>query len=71
MLTGIFAIVQLILKLFGAWEQFLDYADKQRIADAEKRNQDRNKAVDEQKKAQTEEEFDRAQDKIVGANPPP
>lgn len=69
MLTGIFAVIQLLLKAIGLWEQFLDYAEKQKIAEAEKRNQDRNKAVDEQKNAKTEEEFDRAQDKIVDNSP--
>lgn len=69
MLTGIFAIVQIILKLFGAWEQFLDWSDKKRLAEAAENTQEREKAVDEQKKAEDEKAFDDAQSGIVGTKP--
>lgn len=71
MISQVFAVVQLLLKVFGLWEQFLDYSDKARTAEAEERKQRREEAVDKQKDAQSEEEFDRAQDDIVGSNPKP
>ena len=69
MISGIFGVVQLLLKLFGLWEQFLDYSDKARAAEAEARKQRREKAVDEQKAAATEDEFDKAQDEIIANKP--
>lgn len=71
MLGQIFAAIQLVLKLIGLWDQFMDWSDKKRIADAEANRQEREKAVDAQKNAQTEKEFDDAQSKIVDHMPKP
>lgn len=69
MIAQFFAVVQLLLKLIGLWEQFLSWSDAKRIADAEQNRQERNAAVDEQKTAKTEEDFDKAQDSIVNHIP--
>lgn len=69
MISGIFAAIQLVLKLIGLWEQFLGWSDKKRLADAAKNTQDREKAVDQQKGAMSEEEFDRLQDDITKHRP--
>lgn len=70
-MAGIFSIIQLLLKLIGLWEQFMDWSDAKRIADAEKNRQDRDKAVDDAVKAQTEQEFDEAQSRIADSLPRP
>lgn len=71
MISGIFSIIQLILKLIGLWEQFMDWSEKKRIADREDRRQQRDKAVDDAVKSQTEEEFNEAQDRISRNLPRP
>jgi hypothetical protein len=71
MIANIFAFIQLLLKLFGLWEQFSDWTIKQAIAKREERRQDRDKAVDQQQNAQTEEEFDKAQETISHNLPRP
>lgn len=47
----------------------MDYVDKKRIADAEENAAKRNAAVDDQKSAKTEDQFDKDQDTIVGHLP--
>lgn len=69
MISGIFAAIQLVLRLFKLWDQFLEYSDKVRLAQAAENTQEREKAVDEQKGASSEEEFDRAQDGVIGHKP--
>lgn len=69
MIANFFALVQLLLKLIGLWEQFLDWSDKKRIADAEINRQEREKAVDDQSKASSEKEFDDAQSRIIDHKP--
>ena len=69
MISQIFAVIQLVLKLIGLWEQFLDFTDKARIAEGQKRTQEREKAVDEPAGAISEEDFDKAQDTITGTKP--
>lgn len=69
MIAQIFAVIELALKLVGLWEDFLGYTDKKRISDAEKNREERDKAVDDQKKAQDEAQFDKDQSDIVNHNP--
>lgn len=69
MFTGIFAAIQLILRLFGLWDMFLNYSDKKRLADSQERTEDRNTAVDDQKKATDEEQFDKDQSSITHNHP--
>lgn len=67
----VFAVIQLILKLIGLWEDFLSWSDKKRIADAEVNRQEREKAVDKQKDAEDEKTFDDAQSEIINHKPSP
>lgn len=71
MIAQAFAILEFILTLFGLWDQFLGYVDKKRVADAAQNRQDREKAIDDQKNAKTEGDFDKAQDGIVLHLPKP
>jgi hypothetical protein len=65
MIAQIFLVIQLLLKLFGLWEQFLEWGDKKRAADAEARAQEREKAIEDAKKATTPDEAFDAQDRIT------
>jgi hypothetical protein len=69
MFSSIFAIIELVLKLIGLWNGFLDYTDKKRLADAQKNTQDRNDAVDKMKGAANEDEFDKSEDDITRHKP--
>lgn len=69
MISQIFIIIRLILTAFGLWESFLSYGDANREKKRVEKNQKRDKAVDEQKDAQTEEDFDKKQDTIGGSKP--
>ncbi len=69
MLSGIFAFITLMLKLCKVWDQFLDYNDLQRKAEAERKNQDRAVAIEDAKKAQTPEEAFASQERIVRNKP--
>lgn len=71
MIAQIFVVIELLLKLFGIWESFLSYSDQKRIADGQKNTQDRNDALDKEKNASTEDEFDKAQDGVVSHIPKP
>lgn len=71
MFGQIFAAIQLILKLIGLWEQFSEWTIKKSIADREERRQKRDKAIEDQKKAKDEEEFNRLQDEITRNRPRP
>lgn len=69
MIAQIFAAIELILKLIGLWNGFLDYTDKKRIADAEANKQEREKAVDDQKDAKDEAQFDKDQSTVINHQP--
>lgn len=71
MFAYIWSIIQLILKLIGLGELFLSERDKSKVTAGQVNTQERNKAIDEQKSAQTEDEFDKAQDSIVSHAPKP
>lgn len=71
MITQIFLAIQAILQLFKLWDAFLAYADDVREKERVARDQARNAAIDRQKDAQSEEEFDRAQDDIARNSPRP
>jgi len=71
MFSNIFAVVQMILRLFKLWDQFLDWSDAQRAAEIEKRQQDRAKAIEDSKKAESDEEIWDSQDRIVDSRPRP
>jgi hypothetical protein len=65
MLTQLFALIQLVLRFFKLWDQFQDFSMAERLKENEERRQRLEKAVEDQKNAQTEDEFDRAQDEIT------
>jgi len=65
MISGIFNAIALLLKLLKLWDQFGDYMDAKRVAEAEEKRQRREQAIRDQQNAKTEEEFDDAQDRIV------
>lgn len=69
MFAQIFVVIELILKLIGLWDGFLSYVDQKRIADDAEKTAKRNKAVDDQKSAASEDDFDKDQDTIVGNKP--
>lgn len=71
MFTGIFSAIELIMRLIGLWDQFMNWSDAKRLADAEKNTQDRNKAVDDQKGASNEDQFDKDQSDITKHLPHP
>lgn len=71
MFTNIFATIELVLKLIGLYDQFMDYSDKKRAAEREKRAQDRDDAIDKQQNAKDEDEFDKAQEEINRNHPAP
>lgn len=65
MIGNLFALIELILRLIGLWDSFLNYIDKKKIAAIEKNREDRNAAVDDQKGAKDEAQFDKDQDTII------
>ena len=71
MIAQIFVAIQAVLQLFKLWDAFLAYADDVREKERVARDQARNAAVDRQKEAQNEEDFDRAQDDIARNSPRP
>lgn len=71
MIAQIFAIIQLVLKLIGLWEQFSQWTIDKATADREERRQTRDAAVAAQQKATDEAEFDKAQDDIARNLPRP
>lgn len=71
MIAGIWSVIQLILELIGLWKRADEYSRDKAVADREERRQDRDKAVDAQTAAQTDEEFDREQDTIAHNMPKP
>lgn len=68
---SIFAIIELILKLFRLWDGFIDYSDQKRRAAREAAKQARDKGVDDSKKADTDEDIWNSQDEIVRSTPKP
>lgn len=70
-MANLFQIVQLLLKVFGLWEAFLDYMDASHSAALEERRQKREKALAELDRAKTDEEIWEAQEKVVDAKPNP
>lgn len=69
MIAQIFLLIEVILRLFKLWDSFGTFVDDKREKDRIERDQARDKAVDKQKNAQTEEEFDSSQGKIVKNKP--
>lgn len=68
-LSGFWSLVQLVLKILGLIDRAQDAAAAAEKAEAEKRRQAREVAIGDQANAQTEEEFNAAQDRIVRNKP--
>lgn len=69
MIGSIFVLIQAILKAIGLWERFLSELDKRRLAEAEEKRQKREKAVEDSKKAGTDDEIWDSQDDITNTLP--
>lgn len=69
MFTQIFTIIELVLKAIKLWDLFLGYMDEKHMADILANRAARNAAIDKQKNAQTEKDFDDAQSDIVEHGP--
>lgn len=67
----IFAAIELILKLTKLWDAFMDYMDEKHSAELQKRQQVRNEAIEDSKKAETDDEIWASQDKLVDNIPKP
>lgn len=65
----IYSVIQLILKAIGLWEEFLNYSDAQRAAEAAERTQKRNDAIDASKKAESDDDIWKSQEDITNNLP--
>lgn len=68
---SIFALIELILKLLKLWDGLIDYSDQKRATEREAAKQARDKAVDDSKKADSDEDVWKSQDEIVNNQPKP
>ena len=64
-----FLLIELLLKLIGLWEQFSSYVQAQKLIEDEEKRQRREKAIEDSKKAETDEEIWKSQDGIVDNSP--
>lgn len=69
MIGSIFAVIELILKLIGLWDQFLDYSDAKRRAQDEVKRQEREKAADKAANAETDGEIFDAETDVTNNMP--
>lgn len=69
MFGKVFVIIQLLLKLFGAWEAFLDWMDTSFSKELEERRQRREEAIAEVDKAESDEDIFDAQEKVIENKP--
>jgi hypothetical protein len=70
-ITKVFLIVELILRLFKIWDKFGSYVDQRRAAEMEARAQAREKAIEKLKQAKTPDEIWKAQEELVKNGPRP
>lgn len=68
-MKGVGALVSVIRAIFSLIAEFQAIQEANKKAEAEKRRQEREKAADDLANAQTEEEFDNAQDRLVDNKP--
>lgn len=71
MFTKILAAFSVIKELITLIKLMFGWVEAQKNAKAQERAQEREKAVEDIQKAQTEEDFDAAQDRIVNNRPRP
>lgn len=65
-ISGLFSLIRMILDLIKFYKGWME---EQRAAEALKRQTERELAIEDQAKAQTEKDFDDAQDRIVSNKP--
>jgi hypothetical protein len=58
-------ILSVIAGLLAVWRYWLNYLENKVIKEAEEHNTDRDRALDDLKKAKTDEEIDEALDRII------
>ena len=68
-MTYISAILELIKAFISLWKQFKAWKEQKRIEEQEKKEQERKDSADKLKNAETEDDFDRAQDELVNNKP--
>jgi hypothetical protein len=61
----VFLIIELLLKLSRLWDQFAIYVERRKRQENEEKRKRREKAVDDSKGAQTDDEIWKSQDGIV------
>jgi hypothetical protein len=64
-LSYVFLIIEFLLKLFGLWKQFGNWLDGRMIQENEERRKKREQAIADLKNADTLEEIEDAQRRIV------
>lgn len=60
-----FTIIEIIIRLIGLWNQFTDFLYRDWKAKQEKKRQELDKAVEESKKAETNDEIWKTEDDIT------
>lgn len=70
-MSEIFVIVEAILKAIKLWDGFMNYMDTKHRADLQAVAQARDKAIDDSKKADTDDEIWKSQDGITHNQPKP
>ena len=71
MLAQLFLLIEVLMRAFNLWDQFGQYMDDKRERDRVERDQKRSAAIDKQKTAESEADFDKAQDDIANNLPRP
>lgn len=69
MFTKISSLIAIIKALIDLVKYFNQWQENQKIKEQLKKSQDREKAIDDLKKAETEDEIWDGQDRIVGNKP--
>ncbi len=65
----IFSLITLINNLFSAWRAYEDAVQAKREREAAEREKNRNQAVDDSKKAETDEEIFDSQIRVIDNRP--
>ena len=69
MISKIFMVIEILLKLFGLWKDFGNYVDEQRLKQDQEKEQRRNDAVDSTPDAKTPTDAWKDQEDIVKNEP--
>lgn len=63
------ALIEIIRAIFRLWNEFRAWQEREREAEAARKRIERDKAIEDLKKAKTDEEIWDAQDRIVSNKP--